>query len=353
LITDSPSLEAWLPSLDGQERIALDTEADSLHCYFEKLCLIQISIPGSDVLIDPLAGFSLAPLFEKLRHHALIIHGADYDLRLLRRSGYEDAPFIFDSMIAARLSGHLEFSLAALLLKYFGITLAKASQKANWALRPLSPQMIEYAQNDTRHLLALADILEAQLRELGRWEWFCQSCARVVDATKQVKQRDLESAWRITGSNEFRGRAAAILRALWQWRDNEARAIDRPVFHILSNDELIANAHTVVREGMARPQRLLGARLRRFQEAAKAAVELPESEWPKFVHKPRLRPTPEQEERLRQLRKHRDGVAADLKLDPSLIAPKAALEAIANNAPEAGAALLPWQRELMNLPAAT
>jgi ribonuclease D len=349
LITDATSLEQWLPALASHERIALDTEADSLHCYFEKLCLIQITIPGRDVLIDPLAGFSLAPLFEKLRTHTLLIHGADYDLRLLRRSGYEDAVFIFDTMIAARLSGHTEFSLAALLLKYFNVTLAKGSQKANWARRPLPPQMIEYAQNDTRNLLGLAELLEAQLRALDRWEWFSQSCSRVVEATKIVRQRDLDSAWRITGSNDFRGREAAILRALWQWRDEESRAIDRPVFHILSNDELIRSARAVIQHGSDRPERLQGGRLRRFQEAAQAALELPEAEWPTFVHKPRLRATPEQEQRFRQLRKRRDEVAAKIQLDPSLIAPKAALEALAYDSPDADSFLMPWQRELLGL----
>ena len=349
MITDSSTLDAFLPHLVGQERIALDTEADSLHCYFEKLCLIQISVPGHDVLIDPLAGFSLVPLFDKLREHSIVIHGADYDLRLLRRSGYQDAVFVFDTMIAARLTGHLEFSLAALLLRYYNVTLAKASQKANWARRPLPPQMIEYAENDTRNLLGLASILETQLHELGRWEWFTQSCARVVEATRQVKARDVENAWRISGSNDFRGRDAAILRALWQWRDEESRAVDRPVFHILSNDELIASARIVAQHGTHRPERLQGGRLRRFQDAAAAAVGLPESEWPKFVHKPRLRATPEQEQRFRDLRKHRDEVATGLKLDPSLIAPKAALEALANDAPEAVASLLPWQRGLLGV----
>src|SRR5438552_6622776 len=88
-LTDtSEALAAALPDLAPHSRIAIDTEADSLHCYFEKLCLIQISVPDHDLLIDPLANFSLAPLFESFAGKELAIHGADYDLRLLRRAGY-------------------------------------------------------------------------------------------------------------------------------------------------------------------------------------------------------------------------------------------------------------------------
>src|SRR5438067_12967512 len=102
LIETAETLHAVLPLLAPHARIPIDTEADSLHCYFEKLCLIQISVPGHDLLIDPLAGFSLDPLFESLAGKELVIHGADYDLRLLRRVGFAGPARVFDTMIAAR-----------------------------------------------------------------------------------------------------------------------------------------------------------------------------------------------------------------------------------------------------------
>ena len=131
MITTLEALQEFLEPLRLSCRVSLDTEADSLHCYFEKLCLIQISVPGHDVLIDPLAGFTLQPLFDELERHEVIIQGLDYDLRLLRRVGLKEIGGVFDTMIAARLTGILEFSLAALLQSQFGITLVKGSQKAN------------------------------------------------------------------------------------------------------------------------------------------------------------------------------------------------------------------------------
>jgi ribonuclease D len=349
LIGTADTLAAVLPALGPYPRIAIDTEADSLHCYFEKLCLIQISVPGHDMLIDPLAGFSLDPLFAALAGKELVIQGADYDLRLLRRVGYAGPSRVFDTMIAARLAGITEFSLAALLKRYFGLEVTKASQKANWARRPLSPQMIDYAIMDTHHLLEIAALLEAELRTLGRWEWFEQSCERAIRASAIVKERDPEQAWRITGSKDFRGRGAAILRALWQWRDAEAQTADRPSFHILHNELLLDAAHRFERGQEVEIEHLKGGRRRRFYEAAERALAMPESEWPKFVRNPRPRPTREEEARCREYKTKRDAVATTLNLDPSLIAPKSTLENLAANRDEAAARMMPWQRELMGL----
>jgi ribonuclease D len=350
LIATAEELADILPLLASQERIAIDTEADSLHSYFEKLCLIQISVPGHDLLIDPLAGFALEPLFEVFTGKELILHGADYDLRLLRRVGFVGPTRIFDTMIAARLSGVAEFSLAALISKNFGIQLAKASQKANWARRPLTPQMLEYAVNDTRFLMQLADIFQAELCRLGRWEWFEQSCERAIVASTVMKERDPEHLWRISGSSELNGRAGAVLRALWHWREQEAQTVDRPTFHSLQNEQMINAAERFAKGIEVEIQHLRGSRRRRFYEASESALALPEEEWPKDPpRRPRPRPSPEQEARFRALKTKRDTVAASLQLDPALIASKLVLEGLASTPDEAATRLMPWQREALGI----
>lgn len=348
MIDTDEALAALLPALAPLDRIALDTEADSLHCYFEKLCLIQLSIPGHDYLIDPLSGQSLLPLFETFQGKCLVLHGADYDLRLLRRSGFDRPTELFDTMVAARLCGLTEFSLAALISRHFGVQLVKGSQKADWGRRPLSPQMTEYAVNDTRYLFALADHLGAQLRSLGRWEWFAQSCEKAIASASFVKDRDPDSLWRIAGSTDLTERGQAILRALWHWRDQEAQQVDRPSFHILHNQQLIEASERFERGEQVTIRHLRGSRLRRFEEAGARARQLPEEEWPKTIRRPRLRSTPEQDARFRDLKKKRDVAAGELRLDPSLIAPKAILERLAA-APEEADGLMPWQRQVMGL----
>jgi ribonuclease D len=348
-IDTASGLGTMLPALTPHPRIAVDTEADSLHCYFEKLCLIQVSVPDRDWLIDPLAGFCLDPFFAALADKEIILHGADYDLRLLRRVGFAGPLTVFDTMIAARLCSVAEFSLAALLKRHFGLEIAKASQKANWARRPLSGTMLDYAVNDTRHLHRLAEIYEGELRRLGRWSWFEQSCERAVQASGVSRERDAEELWRINGSGLLRGRPAAILRELWRWRDEEARALDKPSFHILHNEQLIAAATRLAAGEPVEFGHLRGPRLARFQETVRRALAVPETEWPRSVRTPRPRPSREEEERCKQLKTKRDAAAAELQLDPSLIAPKATIESLASQPAETAARMMPWQRELLGL----
>lgn len=347
MIDTAASLAELVADLAAPERIAVDTEADSLHCYFEKLCLLQITFSGRDLLVDPLAGLDLQELFEVLAAKPLIFHGADYDLRLMRRAGFREPEAVFDTMIAARLTGLPEFSLAALVKQHFGIELVKGSQKANWAKRPLSAQMESYARNDTHYLHELAEILERRLRELGRWEWFEQSCARAIAQARVDKERDADTLWRIAGSSELQGRAAALLRALWFWRDGEARTADRPAFHVLQNDKLLEAATRLDRGEPVHFPHLSSSRRHRFDLAVQGALESAPSDWPRPIRKPRLRPTPEQERLFARLKSRRDEAAKGLQLDPALIAPKATLEQIAADAGAAPSRLLPWQLSLL------
>lgn len=349
LIDTPDALAGILPLLAPHGRIPIDTEADSLHCYFEKLCLIQISVPERDLLIDPLAAIDLTLLFHAFEGKELLIHGADYDLRLLRRVGFAGPSSVFDTMLAARLAGVTEFSLAALILKYFGVTIAKASQKANWALRPLPPQMSDYAVKDTHYLLEIATILEADLVRLGRTEWHRQACEKAIAASAITKERDPDEVWRISGSHELRGRSGAVLRALWHWRDQEAQAVDKPAFHILHNEQLLGAAADFDAGKDVRFHHLHGSRKQRFYAAVDQGLAVPEAEWPRRERTVRPRPTPDFDRRLKELRACRDKHAQDLQLDPSLIAPKTVLENLAANNPDIFAKMMPWQRELLGV----
>jgi len=349
MIASTSELEEAVKTFEPHPRIALDTEADSLHCYFDKLCLLQISVPGTNLLIDPLAEISLAPLFKALEGKTVIIHSADYDLRLLRRCGYTGPTVLFDTMIAARLCGATEFGLAALLHQHFGVTLAKASQKANWAIRPLPQEMLAYAVNDTINLLTLSQIQEARLRELGRWEWFEQMCDKAIRSASVTRERDPDSIWRISGHSDLSERGTAILKALWHWRDQEAQSVDRPAFHILNNDLLLEFSDIFDKGRIPEPRHLRGSRLSRFMEAGQKALALDPSDWPKTIRKPRLRTTQEQEARFKELRKRRDEIASKLSLDPTLIAPKATLEQLSRGESQAVESLLPWQTECLGL----
>lgn len=349
VISTQKQIRELISHLDRQDRIAVDTEADSLHCYREKLCLLQISLPEGDFLVDPLLGNDLSALAHVLSRKEIVLHGADYDLRLLRRALDFRPNRVFDTVIAARLLGVREFSYAALVEKYFGIQLAKGSQKANWALRPLSRKMEEYARNDTHYLLALAEKLEKQLMERDRLGWFKQSCERAKASAEIDRERDTEEVWRIRGSGLIRGREAAILRAIWHWRDREAQRFDRPSFHILRNDQLLEIARTAVLGEMPQFRHFSERRARDFQATIQEALALKEEEWPELRKRRGDRPTKEMEHAAEAMRKRRDQAAHELKIEPSFIAPRATIDAIAADRTSADRLLIPWQRNLLGL----
>jgi ribonuclease D len=349
VIASDAQLADLLPRMQGFERVAVDTEADSLHCYFEKLCLIQLTFDGEDHLIDPLARIDLQPLCSALAEREIVLQGMDFDLRLLRRTNNLAVRDVFDTVIAARMLGLLEFSLAALVQLYFGVTLAKGSQKANWARRPLPRAMEEYAKNDTHFLLPLAAKMEEQMQTLGRMEWFRQSCQRALEQTLIARERDPEGAWRIAGSGTLPPRTGAVLRAIWQWRDREAQQADRPSFHILQNSAMIEAAKQFVEGGTPEFRHMSERRRCGFLAAAQEALDLPESAWPQ--RPPRIRGVriPGFDKKVEELRRRRDQHAKELAIDPAFIAPRNALERIAAD-PSCGLTLLvQWQRELLGL----
>ncbi len=349
MIASDSQLAEILPRLRKYDRVAVDTEADSLHCYFEKLCLIQLTFDGEDILVDPLAPLDLQPLCTALAEREIILQGMDFDLRLLRRTFNLPVSQVFDTVIAARMLGLKEFSLAALVQQYFDVTLAKGSQKANWARRPLPPTMAEYAKNDTHFLIPLAAKMEEQMQALGRVEWFRQSCQRALEQTLVSRERDPDEAWRITGSGTLPPQAGAVLRAIWQWRDREAQQADRPSFHILQNSAMIEAAKQFVAGETPDFRHLSERRRRGYLDAAREALALPESAWPQRPPRGVRTRTPGFDKKVEELRRRRDHHAKELALDPAFIAPRSALEGIAADPSRSQTLLVQWQRDLLGL----
>lgn len=373
MITDSAQLATLIEQIESADRVAVDTEADSLHSYREKLCLLQISVPapGStassvdtglcmaqgheppravcDFMVDPLATTNLEPLRRTLEAREIVLHGADYDLRMLRRGLNLVAKRIFDTLIAARLLGIREFSLAALVKRYFGLTLLKGSQKANWAQRPLPARMAEYAINDVHYLLPLAEKLETELDRCQRRNWLQQSCQRAIELADVARTRNQDELWRIRGSGVLRGRAAAVLRVLWQWREREAEKADRPPFHILRNEDLLKAASKFAFGSVPDFRHFSFRRREAFREAAQAALRAPELEWPVSRRRSGPRPTILTVQRAEELRRRRNKSAEELGLEPSFIAARSTLEAIAADDTRTPALVVPWQRELLGV----
>ena len=239
------SLDASSPlSISGPEAdVALDTEADSFHHYFEKVCLLQLAWDGTAHLVDPLAPLDVPALLARLAPRRLLMHGADYDLRLLFRGYGFRATSLFDTMLAAQLLGEKEIGLAALLSARAGVTLDKTHQRADWSERPLTPPMVAYAAADVLHLAALVESLTRDLEAKGRLAWHAEECARLAATVFPAgREADPENDWRIKGTNALTDRERAFARALWEAREARARALDLPPFRVLTNERLLLAA---------------------------------------------------------------------------------------------------------------
>ena len=324
--------------------VGIDTEADSFHSYHHKLCLIQISFSGVHALIDPLAvdRDGLQPLSDVLADPdvTVLMHGADYDVRVLDRDLGARVAGLRDTQVAAQLLGEEHTGLAALLQAYLGVLLDKRFQRADWSQRPLSADLLRYAVNDTAHLAALSTVLEAQLRARGRLEWWHEECAALEAIRWEPSPVDPLAFDRMKGASRLQGEDRDRLAALYHWRDQTARSRDAAPFRVLRNEILLAVASaapTTAAELAVVPGVSPGVVRRWGRDLLRVLAAVTPA--PARQVRPRLEVDRQREERLRALREIRDGLAVELSLLPGVLAPRAALEAVVDGSPNSLPAL--------------
>jgi ribonuclease D len=250
LVYSPKSLHRLVDYLRRQPRFALDTESNSLYSYHATVCLIQISTyaPNDaidaagivDYLVDPLRLNDLTPLGEVFAAPSVevVMHAADNDMLMLYRSHGFTFANIFDTQLAARILGWKQVGLAALLEEHFGIVSNKKMQRTDWGKRPLTPEQIAYAQMDTHYLLPLRDLLVEELKRRGRWEEALDAFAALTATDPAVRPPDERTFWQMRSVREVPREQHAVLEALWQWREHEASAANRPPFKVI-NDAVI------------------------------------------------------------------------------------------------------------------
>ena len=350
VIDSEEKLDPWLDKIEDCSVIGLDTEADSLYSYPERLCLLQLAIAEDLILIDPLSGLNLQPLWRRLNKAEIVIHAADYDLRLLAgHCGFVPSR-VFDTMRAAQFLGFRELALQRLVSHFFQTRLEKGARKSNWGKRPLTPKMREYALNDVRYLLPLREVLKNRLREPDRLDWLFQSCARLGEEAAKSAAASNGDGWRIKGSKGFEPRELACLKMLWDWREREAIGANKPPFFILSH-KLLLQVVRLAADGKkweaCLPRWVSGRRRRGMRNCLQAAMQLPPENWPerKVVHRTSM--SESEKDRAQELKTLRDAQAELLGIDPTLIASKAALNDLAQDWESHAPLLMDWQRKII------
>jgi ribonuclease D len=247
LVADPQALSRLVEALRSEPVVAVDTESNSFHVYRERVCLIQVSTPAADYIVDPLA-VDVRPLEAIFCDgRETVLHGADYDVRCLKREYGWRLPHLFDTMAAARRLGHPGLGLSALVEVNFGVKLSKSFQRSDWGHRPLTPSQIAYAALDTHYLLPLHARLAAELAARGLAAEAAAEFGRIAAVEPKDKVFDPEGYRRIKGGRDLDARGRAVLRALYVAREDRARSADRPPFKVLADHTLLELARRLPR----------------------------------------------------------------------------------------------------------
>lgn len=337
--------------------VAVDLESNGFHAYRTRLCLMQISDGTHTWLLDTLTmdRVALQPLAELLAEEAVekVMHGADYDLRMVDRELGATVRGLRDTQIAAQLSGVKAFGLAALLEAEVGVTLDKRFQRADFGLRPMSAELAAYAAADAAHLLVLEARLRGRLRDLGRLDWWFEECAALQEVRWEDQPPDPLAFERMRGSSALRGAARDRLAALWAWREGRAAAEDIPPFRIMQPETLLrlADQPPVDLDALAAFRGVGHGVARRHGRALLALLTSPPAVPARRPGQPFVR-NREREDKIKQIKALRDEIAGGLGLDPVIVAPRANLESIVEMLPASLAELAQcagrrWRAEVL------
>lgn len=350
-------VDTFLGSISDTSILALDTEGASFHRFVDRIYLLQLSTRERTAILDPIPIGRPALLGRLLEDPGveIVFHDADYDLRLLHQDYGWHVRNIFDTRVAAQLLGLKAFGLAALLERYFGVKLDKKHQRADWSMRPLTPGMLDYAAQDTIHLLELRDRLKHDLEQLGRWTW-AQEEFRLLEGTKWPEDDSGNAFLRIKGARDLTRRELAILRELVPWRDGVARELDRATFRVVGNEQLLeaSRAKPASRDALTAikgmPRGMIEARGEEILAAVQRGIAVPDADLPRFPKAARWDRDPEFDARTMALKTVRDAHAIRLDLDPGVLCSRDRLEAVARKNPatraefDAISELRAWQK---------
>jgi len=339
LYLDKPQqVDRFLNEISDVKELALDTEGASFHRFLDRIYLLQLSTRDESAIIDPLPIGSPAGLGQLLQDKSVevVFHDADYDLRLLHQDYGWHVTNIFDTRIASQLLGIKSFGLAALLDQFFDVKLDKKHQRADWSMRPLTPDMLEYAAQDTRYLLQLKDRMKAELTRRRRLHWAEEEFAK-LEGTRWEAEESMEGFLRLKGARDLSQRELAVLREVANWRDTVAAQLDRATFRVMGNEvlfELARRAPTSVSELSAikgMPKGMIERGGADIVALVRRGIEVPEAELPKFPRGQRWNKDRDFDERVARLKAVRDAAATRLELDPGVLCSRERLENIARS----------------------
>jgi ribonuclease D len=345
VLVDTPSsFASMIRGLETQSALALDTESNSLYRYHYRVCVVQISTADTDYLLDPLRLRDIEPLGDILANPSIqkVFHAAENDILMLKRDFSFSFANIFDTMLAARILGWRQVSLAALLLQHFQVELDKHTQLTDWSQRPLTAAQLSYARLDSRYLLPLRDRLTDALKEKKRWREAQEAFDGLPKIQYVEKPFDPDGFWRMKGAKDLSPRELAVLRELWLWRDDQARLLDRPPFKVMGDETLVQIAQVQPQHPFELPisPRQIDHHGVGLLQAVARGMAAPPPAAPERTRNGNGRPDPQVQARFDRLRAWRAQRAAEREVDADIVMNNEALMTIARAAPTTMDALM-------------
>ncbi len=341
-------------------RLGLDTEFHREKRFFPKLALVQLSVPGREVLVDPLREMDLAPLDDVVTDPSIvkILHAASQDCEIFYLRSRKPPRNVFDTQVAAAMLGMgAQISLAGLVDSLVGVRLKKGATFTDWLKRPLTPRQETYAIADVEHLLPMHDEMVRRLDAKGRMEWLREECRRFENSDLyEIPDDSLFRRVKRFASLDPRG--LAVLNELAKWREKEARQRDKPRRSIVGDEVLLEIARSTPQsiKELGGTRGLYPREVQRSGKAMLAAIqsglEIPEDQCP-VLRKSRP-PGRDVELSATFVQSFLKVCCGGQEIDPSLIASSSDIEAVVHGYvqgdlnPERGPAMLRgWRNELV------
>lgn len=235
-VEDKRGLAAAVQAIGQAPVVGFDTEFVGESTYEPQLCLLQVSTPERILLIDPLSRIDLREFWLMLTApgREVVSFCAREELLFCLRYAARLPGSLFDPQVAAGLVGFgYPLSHTDFVRRVLNIDLEPSEAYTSWLRRPLSGQQLRYAAADVRHLLAAHRALIDRAERMGRLGWIKSECERLVELVTE-SQRE-ERWWRLPGISRLDGRTLAVLRELWRWRENRARAANLPPRRVMGD----------------------------------------------------------------------------------------------------------------------
>lgn len=353
-IDDPADVQAALEAV-AQPVVGVDVERADADQYFRRAALVQVGVAGRCVLLDGVALETMPELDAFLGPDRLaVLHAVENDLEPLLAK-HVDADRLADTAIAAALLG-LPTGLGPLLTAVLGIELTEDKsrfQRADWAARPLTDGMAEYAAGDVVHLPELWAELDQRLEAAERRHWYDEELAWTL-ARAVEDNRD----WtRVKGSGRLRPEQRAILRSVWEERERLAREYDIAPNRLIHDDvlrDLAVDPPRTEPQLVRRSQRRRSL-LRRHATELLAAVERGDAAEPEAKESSN-RWTDTDRASYDALRERRAEIAEELGIQPGVLCPSKPLWGAVAGDPADGvelcalAELRGWQTEVLAEP---